>query len=162
MFGLVHEWTCLKYRSTSEIRTKTYRSISRYVMHCTKQSGRTIETFLKELIIEWSVAWYCHYWYMSCVVLWFNDIVLWNKLSDYVHILFIFLFIIFLRRWAVSTFCADECFKKMQATIIFTSCSILMFVSIFSQIDNCLFFDSFISSHSDEKKYNRTVFQIET
>ena len=108
----------LTNRSTSEISTKTNRSISAW---------RTVRknlvgdwNNLKRIdIIEWSVAWYSHYCDMACAALWSNsnDIVLLNKLSDYVHMLFIFILLFF--------FFVGEPFAQMNAL---ASCAIVMFV----------------------------------
>ena len=66
-----------------------------YVIPCTKQSGGGDWNILKRLNMQWSVAW---------SVLLSGDIVLWNELDDYVHMVFIFSFFVVdenLRRWMV-------------------------------------------------------------
>ena len=104
----------------------------------------------KGLIIEL----YWHY----CVP-WSNELVLWNKLSEYVHMLFIILLIIF--------FVVDEHFAQMNAL---NKCSLSCYSLLvqkyethcvfFSLRDNHIFIYRFISCHSDEKKISEWCFRL--
>ena len=43
-------------------------------------------------------------------------------------------------------------FQEMQLTLFFTTCALIMFMSIFPLKDNCIFIHTYISCHCDEKK----------